>query len=222
MVKYNKEKTGLRNMLIVILLGSISVILFSILFLDMCFGITNNPYILQLDKKILVLLISYRNPLITNVMKFITYTGNAKFYFIIMPIFIIFYVYKKQHLEISVLTISLLGGHYINQFLKNYFGRIRPTDYSIIIQEGFSFPSGHAMVSICFYGMLAYIITRNIKSKKRRIFLISTLIFYTLLIGFSRIYLGVHWPSDVIGGYIIGMAWLYACIIGIKRSSNKY
>ena len=90
-----------------------------------------------------------------------------------------------------------------NQILKRIIRRARPNHLRLVKEKGFSFPSGHSMVSIALYGILIYIVNKNIKNKPLRITLTIILSILILLIGLSRIYVGVHYPSDVLSGYIL-------------------
>lgn len=96
----------------------------------------------------------------------------------------------------------------LNQLLKYIIQRPRPTEYRIIDESGYSFPSGHSMVSAAFYGFLIYLIYKNVKNKYAKWGLISTLTLLIILIGTSRIYLGVHYTSDVLAGFLIAVSYL--------------
>lgn len=101
-------------------------------------------------------------------------------------------------------VISLL----LNQVLKRIVQRPRPTGYRLIEETGYSFPSGHSMVSMAFYGFCIYLIFRNVKNKYIKYGSIILLSLLIILIGMSRIYLGVHYTSDVIAGYLASIAYL--------------
>jgi undecaprenyl-diphosphatase len=95
--------------------------------------------------------------------------------------------------------------------LKLLFGRARPALWDRIIHVGLhSFPSGHAMVSIVIYGFIGYILAKQFPQWRGRIFALTFVLI--VAIGFSRLYLGVHWPTDVVAGYAAGLVWLIACI----------
>jgi undecaprenyl-diphosphatase len=102
--------------------------------------------------------------------------------------------------------------------MKFIFERPRPFNINIIIENGYSFPSGHSMVSLAFYGLFIYIIWHMNKPRLEKLFYVIPLILLVLLIGISRIYLGVHYASDVIAGYALSMAYL---IIFIKLFYKK-
>ena len=107
--------------------------------------------------------------------------------------------------------------------LKNIIQRPRPIEYRLIDETGYSFPSGHSMVSVAFYGLIIYFMYKSIKISKIKWLLISLLSIVIILIGTSRIYLGVHYTSDVIGGFLISISYLIIFItaFGEKILENK-
>ena len=100
--------------------------------------------------------------------------------------------------------------------LKNIFVRTRPLKYFLIEQGGYSFPSGHAMVSMTFYTTMVYILLKDQKRNKIQGILWAINFIIITLIGFSRIYLGVHWPTDILTGYLIGLIFTCTSIKVIK------
>ncbi|KYZ74999.1 hypothetical protein AXX12_15580 [Anaerosporomusa subterranea] len=113
--------------------------------------------------------------------------------------------------EAIALLICLAGAGVLNQVLKVLFARSRPDLFGLVEEAGYSFPSGHSMVSFCVYGFLAYTFSRNFSSFRQRglVFLAAGIV--VALIGISRIYLGVHYPTDVLAGYVAGGTWLGFC-----------
>ena len=116
-------------------------------------------------------------------------------------ILVLYILFKFKWKVLLLLNASLTIG--INQLLKHIIRRPRPNHLRLVKEGGFSYPSGHAMISICLYGIILYYCLTYIKNKKIKITISSLLVLLILLIGLSRIYLGVHYPSDIIGGYII-------------------
>ncbi len=110
--------------------------------------------------------------------------------------------------ELLLLVFSVSGAALFNLLLKGVFQRERPNLYRLAEETGFSFPSGHSMAAFALYGVLAYLLWRHIASKKGRLALIALAALLVLSIGLSRIYLGVHYPSDVLAGYLASMVWL--------------
>lgn len=141
---------------------------------------------------------------LTPIVKIITEFGG--FFVIIWLTFLIAVFVKNKRISYMVLlNLFLITG--LNQIVKFALQRPRP-EYSLIVETGFSFPSGHSMISLAFYGFLIFLLYKYAKNQKAKWLLISTLIILILLIGVSRIYLGVHFGSDVIGGYLISIAYL--------------
>lgn len=105
----------------------------------------------------------------------------------------------------------------LNFLLKNILQRPRPTEYRLINESGYSFPSGHSMVSMAFYGFIIYLIYRNIENKKIKWLLISILSILIITIGISRIYLGVHYTSDVLAGFLVGIFYLILYISIVSK-----
>jgi len=118
-----------------------------------------------------------------------------------------------KYIAINLVTITL-----INNVIKAIVHRDRPFDIGLIVEKSYSFPSAHAMVSMAFYGFLIYLIYHKVKNPKKK-FICSTLLgLIILFIGFSRIYLGVHYTSDVLAGYSFSLGYLiiYTHIVGKK------
>ena len=142
---------------------------------------------------------------LTPIIKGITQFGGAIFLIGLAIILAIVIKNKKTAMLIwANLGISTL----LNQTLKYIVQRPRPTEFRIIDESGYSFPSGHSMVSAAFYGFLIYLIYKNVKNKYLKLGLISALSLLIILIGTSRIYLGVHYTSDVLAGFLISISYL--------------
>lgn len=141
----------------------------------------------------------------TPIAKFITNFGGA--IFVISLTTILFFVIKDKKIGISII-INLGIVTILNQIIKFIMQRPRPTEFRIIEETGYSFPSGHSMVSLAFYGYLIYLIYKYINNKHLKRTLIIILSVLICIIGVSRIYLGVHYTSDVLGGFLISFAYL--------------
>ena len=114
----------------------------------------------------------------------------------------------------AIFLIILTG---LNQILKYILQRPRPTEYRLIEETGFSFPSGHSMVSMAFYGYLIYLIYKYVKNKDLKWISIVLLSILICSIGISRIYLGVHYTSDVLGGFLISLSYLIVYTLIVNR-----
>ena len=176
--------------------------------------------ILDFDNYIYKKISLIRTQNITNIFIIITNIASASVLIIITLITLIFFKDKKIG---TAITINLLIIVSLNIALKNIIQRPRPIGFRLIEESGYSFPSGHAMVSMAFYGLIIYFIYNSIKNKKLKIILILLLTVLILLIGISRIYLGVHYTSDILAGFIISVAYLIIYettiikLLGIKK-----
>ena len=141
----------------------------------------------------------------TPIAKFITNFGGA--IFLVIATITLFIVIKNKKIGISILS-NLAIVTVLNQLIKRILQRPRPTEYRIIEETGYSFPSGHSMVSMAFYGYFIYLIYKYVKNKYVKWISISLLSLLICAIGISRIYLGVHYTSDVLGGFLISISYL--------------
>ena len=117
-----------------------------------------------------------------------------------------------------LIILNLINDVLLNNILKLIFKRERPIDLMLVEESGYSFPSGHTMVACIFYGFIIYLINKSNYTKKTKIILNTLLVILIILIGISRIYLGVHYPTDVIGSYLISISYL----IIFTHFVNKY
>lgn len=150
----------------------------------------------------------------TPIAKFITNFGGAIFLIILTILLLVVLKNKKVGLSICI---NLVVVTILNQLLKRLLQRPRPTEFRIIEETGYSFPSGHSMVSMAFYGYLIYLIYRFVKNKYLKWISIVLLSLLICLIGISRIYLGVHYTSDVLGGFLISISYLVIYISAFNK-----
>jgi membrane-associated phospholipid phosphatase len=159
-----------------------------------------------------------------SIFQVVTDLGNASTLAWIGLLVLLALVASRRWQLLSVWVIALAGVGLINEFLKDTFQRVRPQlPNPWITETGWSFPSGHAMGSLVVYGMLAYSIGLVVTSRALRVCLFFVTISLVIAIGFSRIYLGVHYFSDVIAGYLAAAFWLALCISGneVARRHRK-
>jgi len=187
-----------------IIVSIVAFILFIIVTIILCYGQTAS-----IDTKIHNIILSIRNEKLTDIMLIITNICSIFWLTIITIIFAIFL--KRKRISFYIIT-NLINTIFLSQVFKLLIQRNRPTEINIIEETGFSYPSGHSMISMAFFGLLAYLVYKNIANKFTKFLLITILIVVIALIGFSRIYLGVHYFSDVIGGFLISFAYLMVFI----------
>ncbi len=151
---------------------------------------------------------------VTPIAKFITNFGGA--IFLIILTIVLFLVIKNKKIGASIFS-NLVIVTVLNQLLKNILQRPRPTEFRIIEETGYSFPSGHSMTSMAFYGYLIYLIYKYVKNKYVKWISIVLLGILICSIGISRIYLGVHYTSDVLGGFLISVSYLVIYISAVNK-----
>ena len=167
----------------------------------------------KLDDRVFAWLKEHVNERNNDIMQFFTFLGTHLFLIPANLLLIAYFLFIKKHkwysIKVPALALSSLGLMFL---LKNAFNRERPAIPLLKEAAGLSFPSGHALMSMTFYGLIVYIIFKTVKHKGTRWTLITMLILLILIIGLSRVYLRVHYASDVIAGYCIGFLWLVFAI----------
>lgn len=146
------------------------------------------------------------NDKLTPIVKVITHIGGAKIVFVLTVLAII--LIKGLKNKLFLLT-GIVGTAGLNVVLKHIVQRERPNINRLIPEKGYSFPSGHSMMSMAFYGMLIFLIFKYVKNTALKWTLIVILTILLSTIGITRIYLGVHYPSDVIGGFLVSLTYLF-------------
>lgn len=154
----------------------------------------------------------FANPTLDKIMIRISDIGFGTSYIIMVIISFLLLTYLKRWRELGALMICLTGAAALSFLLKNLFQRPRPDVFRVVQEVSYSFPSGHAMASMCFYGMIVFLMMRTIPSWRGRLTVMTLAVALSVAIGISRIYLGVHYPSDVVAGYAAGSMWVAFCI----------
>ncbi|QFT89191.1 Putative undecaprenyl-diphosphatase YbjG [Bacillus sp. THAF10] len=140
---------------------------------------------------------------------FLSEIGSRNFFFPTLTLLSVIIVWKNNWAILLLLWINLLGVRFANTALKTLFERERPTLDHIVEASFYSFPSGHSMNSMAFYGMLALLSYHYMKKKSSKLLTVGCFVLLIFLIGLSRIYLGVHFPLDVFAGFGAGATWLF-------------
>ncbi|MGE5943887.1 MAG: phosphatase PAP2 family protein [Flavobacteriales bacterium] len=166
------------------------------------------------DKQITDYVISYRSPMLTDYFIFVTHVGDFYGYAVVIgiSIFVSLVIFKKRKYVVQIVLVLALSG-LSNWILKRAINRARPSIEHLVAVETLSYPSGHAMAAISFYGFLIYLFYIFKMNRVVKYSVIFLLILLILSIGVSRIYLGVHFPSDIAGGFIAGAIWVVFCVV---------
>ena len=150
--------------------------------------------------------------------KIITWFGSP--ICLILITILLFVLIKNKKIGLLI-TINLVAITILNQLLKFILQRPRPEEFRVINETGYSFPSGHSMISAAVYGLLIYLIYKNIKNKHTKNVLIIILSLLIIMIGISRIYLGVHYTSDVLAGFLLSISYLIFYINITQKMIDK-
>lgn len=130
---------------------------------------------------------------------------------------------QKRYLPILLITISLLGAGMLTGSLKSVFGRPRPpVEYRAIEADALSFPSGHSIISAVLYLTLGAMLARVTTQRRMKFYIIGVAVVLTFLVGFSRVYLGVHYFTDVLGGWAAGLIWAVLCLVITEVLRTRY
>lgn len=170
-----------------------------------------------LDNSITSWFQAHATPLLTRIARTITFFGSVGFLTAASAVLALAFAMRKSFYRLLALTLAVGGGSLLNILLKHFFHRHRPVlENPLVTLSSFGFPSGHTMGSTIFYGLLALFVAHSLRSWPRRILVCAVAAFIIALVGLSRIYLGAHYFTDVIGAIAIGLAWLALCWTGVE------
>ncbi|MDX9709338.1 MAG: bifunctional DedA family/phosphatase PAP2 family protein [Trichloromonas sp.] len=199
--------------------GFAGVLLFSVLFILLV-----GPFP-RLDQSIHQSLAGLRHPVADPIALFITYLGNGPVIALLGLWANLWLLLRRRYFSILLLTGGTLAGELLVYLFKLFFARPRPASPFIhLVMDLHGFPSAHAFVALVFYGLLVYMLLDTLNHLEKRFYLVVGGSLLTLLIGFSRLYLGVHWFSDVLGGYALAAAWLSLLITAgeLRRRTGEF
>lgn len=175
-------------------------------------------FVLNFDEAVLNFIQSFQTPFLTFIFLALTFLGDKFFVIaaVLLAAAVLFYSgFKRKALFILV---AAAGSQVLSFLFKNLIGRERPFINALAEADGFSFPSGHSIAAIAFYGAIAFVIVGFLESKRKKILTIALFSVLILGVGISRVYLGVHWPSDVLGSFALGAVWLILMVYVFKKN----
>lgn len=214
-INFSKSARDVEKLSLEIFIGICAIISSLYIFIRLTRRVLSNEITL-FDSNIIQTVHDMHSPFLTQVMKIITFLGGEIFmsFAVIATILLLIRKHKKDALVFGFL---LVFGLILNLLLKGVFQRARPDLFALVTETTYSFPSGHSMNATVFFLSLTYFIFRNTRNKKLGIALSIFSGIMVLLIGFSRVYLGVHFPSDVIGGFAAGTL-LFVAVLFFEKS----
>jgi undecaprenyl-diphosphatase len=189
---------------LLLLVGSVNVMLLS----ELTESVIDAEWIVVADKKFTDLLFSIRSEGLSIFLFLITKLGEREAVFIIGGIVSLIFLYRKRYWAFLSFWIVMGGVGLSVRFAKTFISRARPADVAYYEVEHFSFPSGHATTAMALFGLLAYFFYRHNRKSPYRKFIVWIAAILIIMVGFSRIYLGVHFLSDVLAGFLLGLLWV--------------
>jgi membrane-associated phospholipid phosphatase len=187
----------------------------SCLFVALAIGVINGGALVRLDQSTANALHAYASKAssLTEFFRIIGFPGSLVALALVGVLVAVALLVRRSWLTSVAWLVAVLGGEALNLLLKDLFARPRPSfEHPLVVETSYSFPSGQAMESLVVYGMLAYFAVLTLRSQRMRVVSVGGAAVVVALIGFSRVYLGAHYVSDVVGGFAAGGAWLSAVI----------
>jgi undecaprenyl-diphosphatase len=177
---------------------------------------------LHFDDNVRASVHQYASPSLTVFMRGITLLGSMEVLLPAVLIVLTFLLVRGKRYEAIVLSVTMAGGVILNIVLKLSFHRARPDPFfNLAVPASYAFPSGHALLALCFYGVMARILSDSMKSRQYRWIVWIGALCFIGLIGLSRIYLGVHHASDVLAGYAAAIVWISAVTMIVRRREER-
>jgi undecaprenyl-diphosphatase len=199
------------SLISVVLSMSLAITVLTLILFSWIAGEMREGDILQFDVNIRSFVHSFSSPAVTKLMFALSFMGATGMMVILVAAAILFIV-KKWYRALGWLALTMVGATVLDVALKYGFHRARPVPFFGAVPHTYSFPSGHALFSFCFYGVMAGLINARVRSNWLRVIVWCVAAVMVASIGLSRIYLGVHYPSDVIAGYLAGAIWVSTMI----------
>jgi membrane-associated phospholipid phosphatase len=170
-----------------------------------------------LDRGIALWFHNHLTPAFVSVLRGITEFGSSEWIAIILSLAVLFFIFKRGWQSLVTLVIAVPGGMLLNELVKILVHRHRPFEEGWMVDwSGYSFASGHTIGATLLYGQIAVFLIPLIKSRRGRVLLFSAASLMIVLVGFSRIALGAHYLTDVLGGMFFGMTWLTICLFVLR------
>jgi len=211
-VRWRHSSPGTAELLITS--GALLAVLAGIV-LGLADGATESNGLASIDPPVWRWMIDHRTPALTTAAIVVTNVGSTVSMTIIAVAGVIFLLIRHRRGDAALVAVVAAGAGLLVRFGKATVGRERPPEqFRLVTETNESFPSGHALASAAILGVLVVVFLPAIRSRGWRMAVLVGAVLFVLAIGLSRLYLGVHWATDVIGGWVIGLAWLTLCLTG--------
>jgi membrane-associated phospholipid phosphatase len=189
----------------------------SCFFITLAIGVATGGPLVRFDRSMAEFLHTYASEAsgLIDFIRVVSFLGSLEVLTLVGVLVAVALLVQRSWLTLAVWLVAVLGGEVLNLLIKDLFARPRPSfERPLVVETSYSFPSGQAMESLVVYGMLAYFAVLASRGQGKRAISVGGAAVLVALIGFSRLYLGAHYFSDVAGGFAAGGAWLSAVITG--------
>lgn len=181
----------------------------------------NGP--LHIDTAIVARIAPWRGSAVDLPMRFATYLCSWPVIVAGAVLAVAAFILRRRWQAALLVSVAVLGDQLIVYGLKTLIHRPRPDQgLALLPASGFSFPSGHTFICLAFYGLLACLAYRGVRSRALRAMIAAGVVVLTVAVGMSRIYLGAHWPTDVLGSFLLGSAWVTLLVIGADLARPRW
>jgi membrane-associated phospholipid phosphatase len=206
------RRTSPRTAEVLFISGGVLAVVAGVI-LGLADGASESNGLASIDPPVWSFMIDHRSSALTTLAVTVTTLGSTVAMALIALATVVFLLVKRRRGDAALVAVVAAGAGVLVRFGKATVGRERPpVDFRLVTETNESFPSGHALASAAILGVLLVVLLPAIPSARGRAVAIAAAAIFVLAIGLSRLYLGVHWATDVIGGWVIGIAWLYFCL----------
>jgi membrane-associated phospholipid phosphatase len=197
--------------------GLLAILVAGWWFGDIAEDMSRNAATRLLDERVASWFHEHATPALTHIARFVSFFGSVAFVAAASTCAALLLIVRKSWYQLLALALGVGGGSLLNILLKHFFQRQRPAlENPLLTLSSYGFPSGHTMGSTLFYGLLAIFITQSVRAWRLRALAFCIAALLVALIGLSRIYLGAHYFTDVLGAIAVGLAWLAFCWTGVE------
>jgi undecaprenyl-diphosphatase len=202
-------------------LSAVTVVCAALLLFVIIAGIVHAGLTTGLDDFLRARIHDHATPLLTRLMKHATTLGSAVFWVPVTVVGVLLLVWKRRLSAARFFLITMMGSASLQFILKHIVRRPRPAPFfGLAMPDTYSFPSGHALDAFCFYSVVALLVLSRLRSRRARVWVVVVCVLLIVAVGVSRVYLGMHYPSDVLAGYLAGLAWTGSVFIGVRKAAT--